>query len=180
MAFDIKDLTQRMTSGFEVLKRELQGLRTGRASANLLEGIQVDAYGSMTPLNGVGSVSVPEPRLLTVTVWDHGLVKATDKAIRDAGLGLNPQTEGNVIRINVPPLTEERRNEMVKVAGKYTESARVAIRNVRRDGMEGLKKSGLPEDEQKRKSEEVQKLTDKFIKEIDELLVQKEKEIKQI
>lgn len=178
--FDIKDLTGRMNSSLDVLKRELQGLRTGRASANLLEGVHADAYGSMTPLSSLGSVSTPEARLLTVTVWDHGLVKAVEKAIRDGGLGLNPQTEGNVIRIPVPALTEERRGELVKVAGKYAESAKIAVRNVRRDGMETLKKSDAPEDEQKRKGEEVQKLTDKFVKDIDDLLSAKEKEIKQI
>ena len=180
MSFDIKDLTQRMNSAFDVLKRELTGLRTGRASANLLDGINVEAYGSFTPLSQVSSVSVPEPRMLTVTVWDATVTKAVEKAIRESSLNLNPQAEGTVIRIPIPALTEERRNDLVKVAGKYTESARVAVRNVRRDGMDTLKKSDLSEDEQKRKGEEIQKLTDKFIKEIDELLVVKEKEIKQI
>ena len=136
----LDQLKQRMDSSVDSLKKELGGLRTGRASVTMLDPVMVEAYGSMMPLNQVGTVGVPEPRLLTVQVWDKGMVKAVEKAIRDAGLGLNPQPDGQLIRVPVPDLNQERRTELVKVAGKYAESARVAVRNVRRDGMDALKK----------------------------------------
>jgi ribosome recycling factor len=181
MSFDIKELRRRMEKALQVLKDEFNGLRTGRASVNMLEPVHVEAYGSRMPLNQVGSISVPEPRLLTVQVWDASLVKAVEKAIREAGLGLNPQPEGNLIRVPVPQLNEERRQELTKVAGKYAEQGRVSIRNIRRDGMDGLKKQksdgDISEDQQKRSTDEVQKLTDEFIKKIDQMLVDKEKDI---
>lgn len=171
---------QRMDGAFESLRKEFSGLRTGRASANLLDTVHVDAYGSSTPLNQVGNISVPEARLLTVQVWDASLVKAVEKAIRDAGLGLNPQPDGQLIRVPVPELSQERRVELAKIAGKYAESARVAVRNVRRDAMDALKKQKLPEDEQKSQSDKVQKLTDETIKKIDDALSNKEKEISHV
>ncbi len=179
--YDKADLKRRMDGAVDVLAGEFGGLRTGRASAAILDPIHVDAYGSSMPLNQVGSVSVPEPRLLTVQIWDAGLVKATEKAIRESGLGLNPQPEGSLIRIPIPDLNEERRQELTKVAGKYAEAARVSVRNVRRDGMEALKKQEkdkeISEDDHKRMSEEVQKLTDEDIKKIDAMLADKEKDI---
>lgn len=175
---------QRMDSSFEALRKEFSGLRTGRASTSLLDNIQVDAYGSNMPLNQVGTVGVPEPRLLTVQVWDNGLVKAVEKAIRDSGLGLNPQPDGQLVRVPVPELSQERRQELVKVAGKYAEAARVAVRNVRRDAMDALKKQQkdgkLSEDEHKTQSDKVQKLTDEVIKKIDDSLAAKEKEISHV
>jgi len=177
---DINQAKQRMESAVEVLRKEFSGLRTGRASVNLLDSIHVDAYGSMMPLNQVGTVNVPEPRLLTVQVWDKGLVKAVEKAIRDAGLGLNPQPDGQLVRVPVPELSGERRQELVKIAGKYGEHARVAVRNVRRDAMDALKKEKLSEDEHKVQNEKVQKLTDETIKKVDETLAAKEKEITNI
>jgi ribosome recycling factor len=180
----IDDLRVRMEANVEALKKELSGLRTGRASAAMLEPVMVEAYGSHMPLNQVGTVSVPEPRMLTVTVWDKGMTKAVEKAIRDAGLGLNPQGEGTLIRVPVPSLTQERRAELIKVAGKYAESARVAVRNVRRDGMEALKKQEkdkkIGEDEHKTMADKVQKLTDDLVKKIDDLFANKEKEITQV
>src|SRR3546814_826863 len=140
---DLKDISKRMDGAFNVLKTEFAGLRTGRASTSLLEPITVDAYASQVPLNQVGTVGVPEPRLLTVQVWDRNMVKAVEKAIREAGLGLNPQPDGNLIRVPIPELNEERRRELQKVAGKYAEQARVAVRNVRRDGMEDRKSTRL-------------------------------------
>lgn len=179
--FNSADLRRRMDGTQQVFKDELAGLRTGRASSNMLEPVEVEVYGSRMPINQVGSISVPEPRLLTVQVWDASAVKSVEKAIRDAGLGLNPQTEGNLIRVPVPALNEDRRKELVKIAGKYAEQARVAIRNIRRDGMDLLKalqKDGdISEDDQKRKADEVQKLTDDFIKKIDTMLADKEKDI---
>lgn len=179
-----KDVTHRMDSAVEALRKELSGLRTGRASANLLDPVQVDAYGSSMPLNQVGSISVPEPRMITVQVWDKGMVKAVDKAIRDAGLGLNPQSDGQLIRIPIPPLNEERRKELSKIASKYAEQARVAVRNVRRDGLEHGKKLEkdhvIGQDEQHKLADELQKLTDAHIKKIDEDLQAKEKEIMQV
>ena len=161
-----------------------RSLRTGRASTSILEPVTVDAYGSPMPLNQVGTVNAPEPRLLTVQVWDKSLVKAVDKAIREAGLGLNPQTEGQTIRLPMPELTQERRKELTKVAHKYSEAAKVSVRNVRRDGMEGLKKAEkkgeITEDEHRRLSEEVQKKTDEHVKKIDEMLAQKEQEIMKV
>ncbi len=184
MSADESDLKRRMDGALEALQREFSGLRTGRASTSLLENIQVDAYGSAMPLNQVASVSVPEPRLLTVQVWDNGNIKATEKAIQDAELGLNPQTEGNLIRVPIPELSEERREEMTKVAAKYAEQARIAVRNVRRDGMDTLKrmeKDGeISQDEHRVWGEDIQKLTDDHIKLVDELLETKEQEIMQV
>lgn len=174
---------QRMEASLESLRKEFSGLRTGRASTNLLDNVHVDAYGSMMPLNQVGTVGVPEPRLLTVQVWDKGLAKNVEKAIRDAGLGLNPQPDGQLIRVPLPELSQERRQELAKIAGKYAESARVAVRNVRRDAMDSLKKAqkdGLSEDEHKLQTDKVQKLTDEFIKKVDETLAAKEKEISHV
>lgn len=180
----LADLARRMDGALEALRKEFTGLRTGRASANLLEPVHVDAYGGVMPLAQVGTVSVPEPRLITVQVWDKTVVKAVDKAIREAGLGLNPQVDGTTVRVPIPELNEERRLELAKVAGKYAEQARVAIRNVRRDGMEMLKRlekdSEISQDEHDKIAGEVQRLTDQHIKKVDEALAGKEKEIKQI
>ena len=181
MPYNKADLDKRMTGAIDNLSQEYAGLRTGRASVNMLDPIVVDVYGSKMPLNQVGTVSVPEARMLTVTVWDVSQSKAVEKSIRESGLGLNPQAEGAVIRIPVPELNEERRTELTKVAGKYAEAARISIRNVRRDGMDALKKmeadKEIGEDEHKRLSEEVQKLTDSFIAKVDSALTQKEKDI---
>ncbi len=175
---DRADLQRRMDGAISNLKTEFAGLRTGRASASMLEPVQVEMYGSKMPLSQVGTVSVPEARLLTVSIWDANAVSFVEKAIRESGLGLNPQTEGTMMRIPIPELNEERRKEITKVAGQYTESTRVAVRNIRRDGMDDVKKDGdLSEDDKKRLSEEVQKLTDEKIKIIDEMLVNKEKDI---
>jgi len=171
---------QRMESSIDALRKEFSGLRTGRASVNLLDSVHVDAYGSASPINQVGTVNAPEPRLLTVQVWDKGLVKNVEKAIRDAGLGLNPQPDGQLIRIPLPELSQERRQELVKIAGKYSEHARVSVRNVRRDSIDAVKKEKLPEDEAKNMNDKVQKLTDEFIKKIDDLFETKEKEITHI
>lgn len=179
-----KDLKHRMEQTVEVLKKEFAGLRTGRAHTSLLDPVVVDAYGSSVPLNQVANVSVPEPRMLVVNVWDRSMAKAVEKAIRDAGLGLNPAAEGQSIRVPIPPLTEERRTELSKVAAKYTEAARVAIRNVRRDGMDSLKKMEkdgvISQDEHRAYSTEVQQLTDDAIKTVDETLKHKEQEIMQV
>jgi ribosome recycling factor len=178
---NIKDLEKRMDGAIASLKVEFSGLRSGRASASLVEPIMVEAYGSPTPINQVGTVSVPEPRMITISVWDKSLVGAVERAIRDSGLGINPVVDGMTIRVPVPSLTQERRTELSKVAGKYAEHARVAIRNVRREGMETIKKAdGIGEDEQKRQSEQVQKLTDQMIKKVDEALSAKEAEIMQV
>lgn len=181
---DIDDLARRMDSALDVLHKELAGLRTGRASTQLLEAITVDAYGAAMPLNQVGTVSVLESRSLGVQVWDKSLVAAVDKAIRESGLGLNPATSGQLIRIPIPPLSTERRQELTKVAGRYAEQARVAVRNVRRDGMEMLKrmeKEGeLSEDEHRLWADEIQALTDKHVKAADEIVAQKEAEIMQV
>lgn len=178
---NMEELKRRMTGGIEALKKEFSGLRTGRASVNMLEPIQVDAYGSHMPLNQCGTVSVPEPRMLSVQVWDKGLVKAVEKAIREANLGLNPMIDGQLVRVPIPALTEDRRKELIKVGHKYAEQARVAVRNVRRDGMEALKqleKDGkINEDDHRKRSAEVQKATDDFIKKIDEMLATKEKDV---
>lgn len=183
-AADISDLKKRMDGALQALKREFAGLRTGRASTALLEPIMVEAYGQQMPLNQVGTVSVPEPRMLTVQIWDKTMVSKAEKAIREAGLGLNPSNDGNTVRIPIPPLSEERRQELGKVAGRYAEQARVAVRNVRRDGMEALKqqqKDGeISEDEQRRISDEIQKLTDEHVKSVDEALSVKEAEIMQV
>ena len=182
--FSIKDLRRRVDGALEMLRREFGGLRTGRASPSLLEPVTVDAYGAAMPLNQVGTVGVPEPRLLTVQVWDRSMVKAVEKAIRDSGLGLNPQPEGQVIRVPIPELSEDRRRELAKVAGKYAEQARVAVRNVRRDGMDQLKRlekdHEISQDEHTRLADDIQKLTDDHIKLVDETLHTKEKEIMQV
>jgi ribosome recycling factor len=182
--FDLDDLNKRMRGAVQTLKQEFSGLRTGRASVSLLEPVQVDAYGSNMPITQVGTVNAPEPRMLTVQVWDRGLVIAVDKAIRGAGLGLNPQVDGQLLRIPIPPLTEDRRKELSKIAAKYSESARIAVRNIRRDGMEHLKRlekeHQMSEDEHKKMSEKVQQATDSHIKEIDEAYAAKEKEIMQV
>jgi ribosome recycling factor len=181
---DIADIKRRMDSALETLRKEFGGLRTGRASVNLLDPVMVDAYGSSMPLNQVGTVAVPEPRMLTVQVWDKGMVKAVEKGIRDAGLGLNPQSDGTLVRIPLPDLNEERRKELVKVANKYAEQARVSVRNVRRDGMEMLKKleknHELSEDELHKWQGEIQALTDSHVKKVDESFQTKEKEILQV
>jgi ribosome recycling factor len=184
MAALLDDLKRRMDQGIESFRKELSGLRTGRASINMLDPVQVDAYGTHMPLNQVGTVNAPEARLLTVQVWDKGLVKAVEKAIADAGLGLNPQPDGQLIRLPIPALTTERRAEISKLANKYAESARVAIRNVRRDGMEQAKKQlkdkAIGEDEAKNLETKIQTLTDGEIKKIDELVAHKEKELMQV
>ena len=184
MSTDLNELEKRMVGAMDALKKEFQGLRTGRASVNLLDPVMVEAYGQRMPLNQVGTVSAPEPRLLSVNVWDKGLVTPTAKAIRDAGLGLNPQPDGQLIRIPLPELTSERRAELAKLGHKYAELARVAVRNVRRDGMEALKKAEkdhkISQDEHRQKSDEVQKLTDRYVKQVDDVLATKEKEIKTV
>ena len=171
----------RMEKAVAALKEEFASLRTGRASASLLDQIHVEAYGSAMPLNQVGAVSVPEPRMLVVNVWDRGLVVSTEKAIRSSGLGLNPVVDGQTLRIPIPPLTEDRRKDLVKIAGKYAEQQRIAVRNVRRDANEDLRKaqkdSVISQDEEKKLESEVQKLTDESIKRIDEALKIKEQEI---
>jgi ribosome recycling factor len=179
--FDIADVKRRMQGAINAFKNDLGSLRTGRASPNLLDPIQVDAYGSPMPITQVATVNVPEPRLLSVQVWDRGMVAAVEKAIRESDLGLNPQTEGQVIRLRIPEMNEQRRKEMVKVAHKYAEEARIAVRHVRRDGLDLLKRlekdSAISEDDSKRQAEQVQKATDQFVDEIDSILVAKEKEI---
>jgi ribosome recycling factor len=180
-AFDLADVKRRMQGALNTLKQELGGLRTGRASANLVEPIHVDAYGSSMPMNQVASVSVPEPRLISIQVWDASVVKAVEQAIRDSNLGLSPSTEGQVVRIRIPELNQERRQELVKVAHKYAEVARIAVRHVRRDGLDNLKKlqkdGHVSEDEIKRHEGEVQKATDQAITDIDQTLAVKEKEV---
>jgi ribosome recycling factor len=180
----LKDLGRRMDGAIEVLRKEFGGLRTGRASASLLDPVQVPAYGSAVPLAQVASVNVPEPRMITVQVWDRGVVKAVDKAIREAGLGLNPQTEGQTIRVPIPELNQERRRELTRVAAKYAEEARVAVRHVRQHGIEALRKlekdGDISQDEQRKAQTDIQKLTDDHIKRIDETLAQKDKEILQV
>ena len=179
--FDMADIKRRMQGAVGVLRDELGGLRTGRASASLLEPITIEAYGARMPLNQVATVSVPEARMRSVQVWDRGMVNAVEKAIRDSNLGLNPATEGQVLRLRIPELNQERRQELVKVAHKYAEAARVAVRHVRRDGMDLLKKlekdSEMGSDELERLSKDVQKATDETIADIDQTLAQKEKEI---
>jgi len=181
---NLADLKRRMSGAVEVLRKEFAGLRTGRASTSLLEPVTVEAYGSQMLLNQVASISVPEPRLLVVQVWDGGVTSAVEKAILGSGLGLNPQTEGQVIRVPIPELTEERRVELTKVAGKYAEQARVAVRNVRRDGMEKLKAMErdheMSQDEQHTWGDKIQKLTNEYIAEVDETLRAKEAEIMQV
>jgi ribosome recycling factor len=179
MTLDKNDLRRRMEGALDQLRTEFQGLRTGRASTSMLETVMVEAYGSMMPIAQCGSVSVPEPRLLTVTVWDASITKAVEKAIMQSGLGLNPQAEGTVIRVPVPQLNEERRKELQKVAGKYSEAARVSIRNIRRDGMDTVKKMGdeVSKDAREDYNEEIQKITDEYIGKVDKMLADKEKDI---
>ena len=178
------DLIKRMDGAINSFNGDLAGLRTGRASTNMVDGILVDAYGQKMPIDQVGSISVPEARMISVQVWDKGLVIAVEKAIHESGLGLNPQTDGELIRIPIPELNEERREELSKIAGKYAEQSRVAIRNVRRDGMDEIKKiekdGNVGKDRAVDLSNEVQELTDDYIKKIDEILSQKENEIRQV
>ena len=180
-AFDLADIKRRMQGALGTLKHELNGLRTGRATPSLVEPLHVEAYGSQMPMNQVATVSVPEPRLISIQVWDASVVKAVEKAIRDSNLGLSPSTEGQVVRIRIPELNQERRQELVKVGHKYAEAARVAVRHVRRDGLDNLKKlqkdGHVSEDDIKRHEGEVQKATDQAIADIDHALVTKEKEI---
>src|SRR3712207_2403143 len=182
--FDLDDVKRRMQGAINAFKHDLGSLRTGRAAPSLLDPIQVDAYGSMLPLTQVANVNVPEPRLLSVQVWDRGMVAAVEKAIRESDLGLNPQTEGQVIRLRIPEMTEQRRKEMVKVAHKYAEEARIAVRHVRRDGLDLLKRlekdGAISQDDEKRQADQVQKATDQAVSEIDAPLASKEKEIMQV
>lgn len=179
-----QDLGRRMDGALDTLRREFTGLRTGRASPGLLEPVRVHAYGGEVPLNQVGTVGAPEPRMLTVQVWDRALVGAVEKSIRDAGLGLNPASDGQLVRVPIPQLTEERRVELVRAAHKYAEGARVAVRGVRRDGMEQIKafekKHEIGEDVSKQWHDDVQKLTDQYVKKVDDLLADKEKDIRQV
>ncbi|MBU6419600.1 MAG: ribosome recycling factor [Proteobacteria bacterium] len=178
------DLTRRMDGALEALRREFSGLRTGRASPALLEPVKVEAYGTMMPLNQVATIAVPEARMITVQVWDRSMVNSTVAAIRDCGLGLNPQPDGQTIRVPLPVLTEERRIELVKTANKYAEAARIAVRGVRRDGMEQIKalqkKSEISEDEERDWADQVQKLTDGYVKRVDDSFAEKEKDIRQV
>ncbi|MEM1075796.1 MAG: ribosome recycling factor [Pseudomonadota bacterium] len=180
---DTDDLERRMDGAMSSLKTEFASLRTGRASASMLEPITVEAYGQRTPINQVGTVNVPESRMVTINVWDKGLVGPVEKAIRESGLGINPQLNGTIIMLPIPELNEERRRELTKVAGQYAENARVSVRNVRRDGMDQIKKAksdGLSEDDQKLWEAEVQDITDRFIKAIDDQLATKQSEIMQV
>ncbi len=181
MTADINELRRRMEGALKSLHQEFGGLRTGRANASLLDHIQVDAYGSMVALNTVSNISVPEPHLLSVQVWDKGVVKGVEKAINAAGLGVNAIADGTTVRVPIPPLSQERRVELTKIAGKYSEGGKVSVRNIRRDGNEALKKlekdGEISKDEHKKREEAIQKLTDEFIKKIDEALAIKDKEI---
>jgi len=182
--YDIKEIEKRMRASMDALKRELSGLRTGRASANLLDPVQVMVYGSRMPLNQVATVSVPEPRMISVQVWDRSNVTAVDKAIREANLGLNPIIDGQILRLPIPSLTAERRTELVKLAHKYAEQGKIAIRNVRREAMDLLKKlekdAKMSQDDHRGNSEKVQELTDRLIKEVDATLATKEAEIQKV
>ncbi len=179
-----QDLTRRMDGALETLRREFSGLRTGRANPALLEPVRVEAYGTEMPLAQVATINVPEPRMITVQVWDRAMVGAVERAIRDAGLGLNPGSDGQLVRVPIPMLTEERRHDLARTAGKYAEGAKVAVRGVRRDGMDQIKgfekKHEIGEDEAKTWADEVQKLTDGYIKRIDESLGEKERDIRQV
>ena len=180
---DLDDLQRRMDGAMTALKQEFSSLRTGRASAAMVEPIMVDAYGAMTPINQVGTVNVPEPRMVTINIWDKQLVGKAEKAIRESGLGINPVIDGTIIRLPIPELNEERRRDLTKVAAQYSESARVAIRNVRRDGMDQLKKAkaaGMSEDDVKIWSDEIQELTDSHIAQVDSALEHKQEEIMQV
>ena len=180
---DTGDLERRMEGAMSALKTEFASLRTGRASASMLEPVMVEAYGQKTPINQVGTVNVPEPRMVTINVWDKGLVGKVEKAIRESGLGINPQLNGTIIMLPIPELNEERRKELTRVAAQYAEHARVAVRNVRRDGMDQIKKAkgeGMSEDDQKFWEVEVQEMTDRFIKAVDDALEAKQAEIMQV
>lgn len=180
---DLDDLEKRMDGAISSLRNDFHSLRTGRASANMLDAVTVDAYGAAMPINQVATINVPEPRMISVSVWDKGMVGAVEKAIREGGLGLNPVVDGTTLRLPIPELNEERRKEMAKAAGQYAESARIAIRNVRRDGMDQIKKAkgeGMPEDEQKMFHDEVQEITDRKITEVDTVLEAKQAEIMQV
>ena len=180
---DIDDLERRMKGAMDALRNDFGTLRTGRASASMVEPIMVDAYGSPTPINQIGTINVPEPRMVTINVWDKGLVAKAEKAIRESGLGINPQLNGTIIMLPIPELNEERRRELTKVAAQYAEHARVAIRNVRRDGMDQIKKAktaGMPEDDQKFWETAVQELTDKMTGAVDKALEDKQAEIMQV
>ena len=181
---DVDDLERRMNGAIEVLRKEFAGLRTGRASPSLLEPVTVEAYGAQMPISQLGTIAVSDPRTLTVQVWDKSLVGATEKAVRDAGLGLNPMSEGQVVRVPIPELNEERRQELSRVAGKYAEQAKVAVRNVRRDGMDKLKrmeKDGeLSQDDHHLWADEIQETTDGRVEAIDEMVAQKQQEIMQV
>lgn len=180
---DLDDLKRRMDGAMTSLKQEFLSLRTGRAAATMVDPIMVDAYGSMTPVNQVGTVNVPEPRMLTINVWDKSMIGKVEKAIRESGLGINPVVDGTIIRLPIPELNEERRRELTKVAAQYAEHARVAIRNVRRDGMDQIKKaksSGMSEDDQKIWADEIQELTDSSIASVDQMLESKQAEIMQV
>ena len=180
---DTDDLERRMKGAMDSLRHEFSSLRTGRASASMIDPITVDAYGSPTPINQLGTVNVPEPRMVTINIWDKGMVGKVEKAIRESGLGINPQLNGTIIMLPIPELNEERRRELTKVAAQYAESARVAIRNVRRDGMDQIKKAktkGMAEDDQKFWESSVQELTDKMIAEVDKALESKQAEIMQV
>ena len=184
MSFDLADASRRMEGAISNLEQEFQGLRTGRASTGMLDPVQVDAYGAKMPINQLGNISAPEPRMLTVQVWDAGLTTSVEKAIRESDLGLNPQAEGTLIRVPIPDLSAERRQELVKVAGKYSEAARVAIRNIRRDAMESVRKlekeGAFGEDERHGHEAKIQKLTDDCISRVDAMLAGKEKDIKTV
>ncbi|AUM73891.1 ribosome recycling factor [Paracoccus jeotgali] len=183
LEIDTDDLERRMNGAMDSLRQEFASLRTGRASASMVEPIMVDAYGSMTPLNQIGTVNVPEPRMVTINVWDKALVGRAEKAIRESGLGINPQLNGTIIMLPIPELNEERRRELTKVAAQYAENARVAIRNVRRDGMDKIKKAkaaGMSEDDQKLWEDEVQSLTNRMIARVDQSLETKQAEIMQV
>ena len=180
---DTDDLERRMDGALASLRHEFASLRTGRASASIVEPIMVDAYGAMTPINQIGTINVPEPRMVTINIWDKALVGRAEKAIRESGLGINPQLNGTIIMLPIPELNEERRRELTKVAAQYAEHARVAIRNVRRDGMDQVKKgkaNGMPEDDQKLYENEIQSLTDRMIASVDEALTAKQAEIMQV
>ena len=179
---DLDDLEQRMKGAITALRTELASLRTGRASAAMVEPIHVDAYGALTPINQVGTVNVPEPRMVTINVWDKSLVQKVEKAIMESGLGINPQTNGTIIMLPIPELNEERRRELTKVAAHYAENARVAVRNVRHSGMDQVKKhkDGMSDDDQKFWQDAIQELTDKYVGEVDKTLANKQEEIMQV
>ncbi|WP_316862645.1 ribosome recycling factor [uncultured Cohaesibacter sp.] len=180
---DLDDLERRMKGAVAVLKSDLSGLRTGRASVNLLDPITVEAYGQSMPINQVGTVSVPEPRMLSIQVWDKGMVGAVEKAIRESNIGINPVTDGQLLRLPIPELNEERRQEMVKIAHSYSENAKVAVRHVRRDGMDMCKKAekdGMSEDDVRVYNDEIQEMTDKYVAQVDKMVEAKEAEIMQV